>query len=746
MSVFKKLFGREPEPNKPDRELALPQAAAPAPPIPPKPRTPDMATPFQSQGAFHPSGTRIAGRYEVAGRPLMGGMGSVYLCFDHQEQRPVALKTFRPEFLPDRDARDRFLQEGETWVCLGKHPHIVRCYEVFHDSPRLEVYLALELIAKEEGRRDASLRAWLTPGRPLPVEQALLIALQIARGMSHATETLPGFVHRDLKPENVLVGADRLSNAAINRVRVTDFGLVKGLRPELLPTPAAGELVSQPGRLTQAGSVVGTPPYMAPEQWAGSDLDVRADVYALGCILGEMLIGRMLVQGRTLEKLRWAHQGGQALAAARAAPTAMRDLLAGCLAVDPTQRYVGWSAVEAALVAAHRTVLGQPPPGPEVVGAQSRAERVAAGWSYSEMGVAYVDLGQADTALGYFERARQTGQAEGERHLESAGLTHLGCAYVQLCDAQRAIGYYEQALAIDREIGYRRGEGVILGDLGLAYVDLGDARRAVGYHEQALVILREKGDRHGAGIALGNLGEAYRQLGDARRAVGYYEQALTIAREIGDRRGVGNALANLGSVCLQLGDHRRGIGYYAQALAIHREIGDRRGEGNTLCNLGLAYANLGDLRRAIGYNEEALVIVREIDDRRSGGAALGNLGNAYQQVGDARRAIGYYEQALVIVREIGDRRGEGSDLTGLGNAYLQLGDSRQAIGHYEQALAIYREIGDLNGVATDSFNMALLYVQDGDRQRALPLVQEAVRLWSQMGHAADAQRARQLVE
>jgi hypothetical protein len=95
-----------------------------------------------------PPGARIAGRYEVASKPLMGGMGIVYLCFDHQEQRPVALKTFLPEFLPDRAARDRFLHEGETWVRLGKHPHIVRCYDVFQDTPRPEVYLALGLIAK----------------------------------------------------------------------------------------------------------------------------------------------------------------------------------------------------------------------------------------------------------------------------------------------------------------------------------------------------------------------------------------------------------------------------------------------------------------------------------------------------------------------------------------------------------------------------------------------------------------------
>ncbi|MBM4461123.1 MAG: serine/threonine protein kinase [Chloroflexi bacterium] len=271
---------------------------------------------------FYPCGARIAGRYEVAGAPLLGGMGIVYLCFDHQEQRAVALKTFRPEFLPDRSARDRFLQEGETWVRLGKHPHIVRCYRVFQDSPRPEVYLALELIAKQEGRRDASLRSWLAPGRPLPVEQALLIALQIARGMSHAVAVIPGFVHRDLKPENVLVGADRLSNAAINRVRVTDFGLVKGLRAEQLPTATATDLATAASRLTRVGAIVGTPLYMAPEQWAGTDVTVQADVYALGCILGEMVTGRPLVQGKTLDELRRAHQGGQALAAARVAPAA----------------------------------------------------------------------------------------------------------------------------------------------------------------------------------------------------------------------------------------------------------------------------------------------------------------------------------------------------------------------------------------------------------------------------------------
>jgi serine/threonine protein kinase len=111
-------------------------------------------------------------------------MGLVYLCVDHAEEgRPVALKTFRPELLPDRAARDRFLREGTTWVQLGKHPHIVRCHQVFKADVGPEVFFVLELVAVAEGKRDASLRSWLTPGKPLSIKQALLFALHIARGM-----------------------------------------------------------------------------------------------------------------------------------------------------------------------------------------------------------------------------------------------------------------------------------------------------------------------------------------------------------------------------------------------------------------------------------------------------------------------------------------------------------------------------------------------------------------------------------
>jgi tetratricopeptide (TPR) repeat protein len=663
---------------------------------------------------FYPPGARIAGRYEVAGRPMIGGMGIVYVCLDLEEERPVALKTFRPEYLPDRAARDRFLREGTHWVDLGAHPHIVRCYNVLYSDP--EVYLVLELVAKEQGRDDASLRAWLTPGVPLPVEQALLFALQIARGMQHAVDTIPGFVHRDLKPENVLVGADRVPNTDMNRLRVTDFGLAAALELAGSRRPAAaregwvkeGEgsgAAGSLGRTQLTRGVVGTPLYMAPEQWRRERVTVATDVYALGCILAEMLAGQRIVEGNSLAALERAHCTGQVRPLPAGVPAAAREVAARCLARQPAARYGSWAEVEAVLAAAYGAVTGGPAPTPEPTAALGRAERVAAGWSYSDMGASYLDLGKAEVALAYFERALAAGRAEGERLLQAAGLNYLALACARLGDARRAVGYHEQALAIDREIGNRKAEGVVLGNLGSAYLQLGDARRAIGYFEQALPIAREVGDRSGEGNALNNLGCAYLQLGEIRRAIDYLEQALPIDREIGNRRREGNALGNLGEAYRLLGDARRAIGYFEQTLAIDREIGNRRGEGN----------------------------------------ALGNLGSAYLQLGETRRAIDYYERRLAIAREIGDRRGEGSALSNLGNAYVQLGDARRAVEYWQRAAAIFEEIGDVMGAAMVGSNLAVLLVEQGRHADALPHAQRAAQVFAQIGHAQYAQRAQDLL-
>jgi tetratricopeptide (TPR) repeat protein len=649
-------------------------------------------------------------------------MGIVYICLDHQDNCPVALKTFKPEYLPNRAVRDRFLREGTAWVDLGVHPHIVHCYRVERIGDGREVYLVLELIAKEQGYPAASLRSWL--GQPLPVATSLIFALQIARGMQHAASRLPGFVHRDLKPENILVGADKLPAIGVNRLRVTDFGLAA-----VLETIGDRRLVTDDESTTQplnhqptnplnhnsqpttfltrtqlTHGIVGTPLYMAPEQWLGEPVGVYTDVYALGCMMVEMLTGQRAVAGESLTALQRAHCAGEARPVPPDLPEAVRACVTRCVALEPGTRYATWDAVTEALVRTYGGATGQSAPVALPLADLSRVERVAHGWSYSAMGVSYLDLGKAQVAAGYFTRAREIGAATEERGLEGAALSNLGNAYADLGEVQRAIGCHDQALVILREIGDRREEGNSLTNLGTACADLGEFQRAIGYYEQALVISREIGNRLGEGYTLDNLGIAYKNLGEVRRAIGYYEQALVVLREIKDRHG----------------------------------------EGAVLGNLGVAYDELGEVRRAIDYHEQALVIAREIGDRRGEGHDLGNLGVAYDKLGEVRRAIGYYEQALVVLREIKDRHGEGAILGNLGGACADLGEFQRAIGYHEQALVISREIGNLMSAAISSFNIALLHAKQGAATQALPLAREAARIFAQIG-SPHAQQAQQLV-
>jgi tetratricopeptide (TPR) repeat protein len=637
----------------------------------------------------YPPGTRI-GQYEIASRPMMGGMGVVYFAIDHgNDGRPVALKTFRPELLPDRAARDRFLREGTAWIELGSHPHIVRCYKVEYIDPT--AFLVLELISKEQNMPDASLRSWLIPGRPLPLEQALLFALQIARGMQYATEKIPGFVHRDLKPENILVGADRLPGTNINRLRVTDFGLAVVLQTK------SGKLHGEQSKGIESTNIirgiVGTPLYMAPEQWRREPLGTYTDIYALGCIVYEMLSGERVAQGRTIGEIQAAHCNDKLRPISSHNSVLVREILVHSLSPHTRERYQTWEELTSVLGAAYADEGGESVPTGASGKAESQDERSREGLSYNAIGRAYADIGKVKVATEYLEKALLIAREVGNRRDEAAALTNLGSTYALFGDMQSVIGYFEQALEIAGEIGNRGGVAAVLGNLGNVYLYKKDALRAVSYYEQSLAIKREIGDRHGEGDDLRNLAIAYAELGEVSREVSYLEQALAIARGIGDRRS---------------------------------EVG-------ALGRLGVAYTRLGNLPGAIMRLEQSLEIAREIGDRRGEGLALGDLGIVYQKGKDIAQAIGYHEQSLAINREIGDRREEANELVNLGLACASLGDMSRAIGYHQQARTIWHTIGDINGVATETSIMAALFARHGERVRALSLAEEAALIWSQMG-------------
>ena len=218
------------------------------------------------------AGTRL-GPYEVVGPLRSGGMGDVYRARDPRLERDVAIKVLPEAFSADPDRLRRFEQEARAAAALN-HPNILAVYDIGTDDGR--PYIVSELLDGKTIRDQSG----------LPVRRAVEYAIQIAHGLVAAHEK--GIVHRDLKPENVFVTSD-------GHVKILDFGLAK-----LIEVEAAGvsQLPTAPID-TQPGMMLGTMGYMAPEQVRGQRVDHRADIFAFGAILYEMLSGQRAFHGAT---------------------------------------------------------------------------------------------------------------------------------------------------------------------------------------------------------------------------------------------------------------------------------------------------------------------------------------------------------------------------------------------------------------------------------------------------------------
>jgi eukaryotic-like serine/threonine-protein kinase len=260
---------------------------------------------------------RLIGTYCVASRLGIGGMGDVYLARDMNLHRDVALKVLPRSFVLHPDRLARFKREALVLASLS-HSNIAAIYG-FEESESIQA-LVLELI-------DGDTLAESIARGPIPLDQALPIAKQIVDALEAAHEK--GVIHRDLKPANIKVRPD-------GTVKVLDFGLAKLAQPE---ASAPTDAVMSPAMATEVGMILGTPAYMAPEQARGKAVDTRADIWAFGCVLFEMLAGVRPFKGDTFTDTIAAivaqEPDWQALPAAA---SAVRPLLARCLTKDPRQR------------------------------------------------------------------------------------------------------------------------------------------------------------------------------------------------------------------------------------------------------------------------------------------------------------------------------------------------------------------------------------------------------------------------
>ncbi|MFF4547404.1 protein kinase [Streptomyces sp. NPDC001406] len=266
----------------------------------------------------------LSGRYELAEKLGQGGMGTVHRGVDRQLRRTVAVKLLSSELAHDPQSRARFRREAHAAAALN-HPAVATIHDVGEethpDGPR--PYLVMEYV-------QGVTLAEALHGGPLPVAEAINVACAVLDALRHSHER--GIVHRDIKPSNImLTGPDT--------VKVLDFGIAKAF------TEAAT-------RITGSGAAIGTPAYLSPEQINGAEIDHRADLYAMGCLLHELLTGQTPFRGESPFAVMHQHLFAAPKPASRLRPQippAVEAVILRALSKEPKERFADAGQMRAAL-------------------------------------------------------------------------------------------------------------------------------------------------------------------------------------------------------------------------------------------------------------------------------------------------------------------------------------------------------------------------------------------------------------
>jgi tetratricopeptide (TPR) repeat protein len=708
---------------------------------PGEPLLPTVAAEPGGAGEGDASRLPVVGRehYAVEGEFARGGMGRILSARDRRLGRTVALKELQAAAAPP-SAR-RFVREALVTARL-QHPAIVPIYEAGRWPDGIPFY-AMKLVSGQS--LDALLRA--TEGGLAGRLALLPHLLAVAEAVAYAHSQ--HIVHRDLKPANVLVGG-------FGETVVVDWGLAKDLAAPATgddaPSPALGAGLD--GESTVAGTVLGTPAYMAPEQARGEAVDERADVYALGAMLYYLLTGTPPRSGTTVREVLVAAASERPRPVTEREPGAPPDLAAiveKAMEPEAGRRYP--TARELAedlrrfqtgqLVSAHRYSPR------ELVRRWARQHRAA----LTVAAVLGLALATA-VIVGFLAVRRQARIAEAERDrarvaaaeaeqvnaflkemLGSADPRNSGKEVTVASVLDRAAERLEQQLGNQPEV-----KSSLQLTLGQTYQGLGlldPAERLVR------AALEGRSKQHGtdsgdAARAREALASILLDRGDLTAAEALYREAIATFDRLGDTDSDA-ALSARSDLATTL----QNLGRFGEAEAQHRDLLEHQrrvlGPGSpdvatTLNNLGVVLGQRGDWAGAEALHRESLEIIRRVKGPRSleVGAALASVGNAVESRGDLAGAEALYRESLAIRRDL-----LGAEHPDTVRSVYSLASLLRSRGAAREAEALCREALALRGrVLPDAHPMVaallqvlgLSLVDQGRAVEAEPLLRESLEL------------------
>ncbi len=714
-------------------------------------------------------GEEIQNRWEIL-KILQGGMGIVYIVYDHQWNTIFAAKTFQDRYVVWQEMLKRFVDEAYIWINLDIHQHIVRAamVKLIMSKP----FLFLEYVA------GGDLSRWI--GTPkLDLKQTLKFAIQFCYGIEHAYSK--GIkVHRDIKPTNCLV-------TETATLKITDFGLAKVF--DDIPIDNKMEIGDFNNLQLGAGysstsRVVGTPIYMAPEQFLDAkNVNFHADIYSFGVMLYEMAVGEPPFQGHSWKDLERAHKT-QPMPSLPRESKSMEWIIEKCLQKIPKERYSSFEKLRKDLVKLYETITCEAAPVPLSGRKLEAADWINKGFSFGELdfyeemlmccnraleldpqikegwnnkGLAHAKLGQHKEAVMFFNQALEIDPRS------CSAWNNKGLALFDLNRNEEALNCYNKVLEINPKIiqawsnitnvlqGMGRTEEVIEyynrateinPESDEIWNNKGKFLRELGRNDEALVCYNRAIEINPHdNIAWYNKGNILLSLERLKEALNCYNMALKIDPILS------HAWVNKGVVLLKLGNHQEALTCLEPITKLTpKSLDDKWLIKSASENLGNLYKELGDLHGAIFYFDQALTLLHDIGDRIEVGKFLFKLGDAHYSLSNIRYSIKLFEQSLEIMQENDERYEEVVVLRHLGTAYNSLGNVRCAIEYSKKSLDLAKEIGDVEQIALANLNLSLILLEQNQRSEALVNAELALENFKQFGNEQDVLQLQQLID
>jgi len=540
-------------------------------------------------------GDRIGGKwkiYRILGGEGKSGMGIVYVCMDN-DKNVCAMKTFQTAFLDSKEMKDNFRREALAWVHLEKHPYIVRALGV--DELDYRLFIFLEFVAPDKYEKN-TLTHYLK--EPISNQQASEWAIQFCYGMEHAVScgVTP---HRDIKPDNIMITTNQI-------LKITDFGLAKLFSNSGKVIESQAESQESCSKLTflrtsGGKEIVGTLPWMAPEQFEG-ETDVKSDIYSFGLVMYQMMNrGNLPFYARSIKGFEDAHKN----AAVPKLNTNLFPIIARCLEKNPINRYSDFNSLRMDLEALYSKETGKKP-----LSSPEKTELNAE--EYFIKGVSFYSLDLIDDAIKTYKQAIAIKSDYAEAY------SNMGLAFQAKGQSDEAIKAYEQAIAIKP-------------DFAEAYFNMGAALQAKSQLDDAIKAYRQaitlKPDFAEAYFSMGAALQVKGQLDDAIKA---YRQAITLKPDYAD------AYRNMGTALQAIGQLDDAIKAYRQAITLKADYAE------AYYNMGLVFQVKGQLEEAIKAYGQTIAV------KPDHAWAHNNMGTALQAIGQLEEAIKAYRQAIAV--------------------------------------------------------------------------------------------------